>query len=368
MAKKDTHTSIHRSTREFPANKTESPFDLTGAEWAALSPRKQNFYVETAFHYWRRRGFPFYRLSDSEMVAEFARLSEIHITDVMYRNCLRGSNAGLRLANHFHPQMWSVRVSRYMSPMDCFMHDDYFRAAIRRSLSVWPERHGANASCIRRILKSFSNCAAVSNFRPVIARAIIARYTASGETVVDFSAGYGGRLVGALSLSRHYVGIDPCAMQVRGLRRCIAKLSQLKLTTGSARIYPGCAEVELPKLPSRFAQLVFTSPPYFDWEKYSNHPTQSSIRFRSYPDWLAGFLRPVVEQSYRVLANGGTLAVNFPNGGCRTTLLADLMRLTAGAGFRYLKTYQLRLSKVPYLHPRNESTKWEALAVFSKGR
>jgi SAM-dependent methyltransferase len=353
-------------SRRIPVNKTEAPFDLMGAEWLKLTEKQKTSYVEKAFKYWRRGGFPHYKLSDEQMMRELRALDRVDSEQVIQDNEIYGSNAGVTLASYFHRQMWSVRVSRYLSPMDCFRDDQRLRAVIRRSLSVWPERHGANASCLRKMLKTYSNCAAVSNFKPSVARAIIHKFSSPGDTVIDFSAGFGGRLLGCLTLPRRYIGIEPSKMQVRGLKRCIDTVCRLGASAGVAEIRCGCAEDLMPTVDSESSALVFSSPPYHDWEKYSFQKTQSFVRYPSYSEWLDKFLRPVVEQSYRVLRNGGYLAVNVPNGSQRLSLAEDLEDLAKAAGFTLFRVYRLRLSKVAFLHPRTRTPKWELISIFRK--
>src|SRR5258708_35338217 len=96
------------------------------------------------------------------MRAELKALTGIDARRVIHGAQIHGSHAAIRLANCFHPQMWSVRVSRYKSPMDCFRADDSFMAAIQRPFRIWPERNCGNASWLRRKLKVFSYCLAVS--------------------------------------------------------------------------------------------------------------------------------------------------------------------------------------------------------------
>lgn len=331
-----------------------------------LGCRQKQVWIEKAFRYWRRRGFPYYELSMEEMQAELKALAAIDWRRVIRGTSIHGSHAAIRLANCFHPQMWEVHVSRYKSPMDCFNDDSCLKAAIQRAFRVWPDRHGANASCLRRMLKSFSNCAAVSNFRPAVSRALVQKFSQDGDTVVDFAAGYGGRLLGSLSLPRHYVGLEPCRAQVRGLRRCVKAVRSLGVVPGTADIHEACAEDLLPKIRPGSAGLVFSSPPYFDWEKYSQQDTQSFVRYKTYSKWVESFLRPVVSESHRILANGGYLAINTPNGSSRLSILEDVRDAARTAGFTRYQTYKLRLSKVPYLYPRNGEGKWEIIAVFRK--
>ena len=56
--------------------------------------------------------------------------------------------------------------------------------------------------------------------------------------------------------------------------------------------------------------LIFTSPPYFDLERYSDETTQSSFRFPSLSEWLEGFVFQTLRRSVRCLKPGGHLALN----------------------------------------------------------
>jgi hypothetical protein len=262
--------------------------------------------------------------------------------------------------------MWSVRVSRYMSPMDVFLDDCLLRAALQRSWRVWPDRYGANAATLRRMLKTFPGSASVSNFRPTAARNIIGALSQDGGVVLDFSAGYGGRLVGALALKRQYLGIDPCGQQLDGLEKTRRWLQSVGTKRGSAEILRGCAEDILPTMPSRSVDLVFSSPPYYDWEKYSDEPTQSFLRHRPYENWVAGFLGPVIAQSYRVLRRSGHLALNV-SGGLRHPSSSEVQDIARRAGFRLVCATPLNLARVPYMHPRSSGPKkQEQLLVWVK--
>src|SRR5205807_9970347 len=117
--------------------------------------------------FWRSHGFPYYRLSPAHMQQEMCTLVEKDSSSVFAGKDLRTSNAGLRLANTFQPRIWSARVNRYLSPMQVFKDDNLLRKAIERSFTIWPDRFGANASCMRRMLKTFPGAASVSNYRPM---------------------------------------------------------------------------------------------------------------------------------------------------------------------------------------------------------
>jgi tRNA1(Val) A37 N6-methylase TrmN6 len=153
----------------------------------------------------------------------------------------------------------------------------------------------------------------VSNFRPTVARALLHRYSGSGETVLDFSAGYGGRLLGALTLSRNYTGIDPSRAQFRGLNSMVK--SKLSHSCASARLIQGCAEEILPTWDRASFSVVFSSPPYFNRERYSDEPTQSYLRYPTYEEWKKQFLTVILGESFRLLEKGGHLLLNIANTG-----------------------------------------------------
>jgi SAM-dependent methyltransferase len=106
----------------------------------------------------------------------------------------------------------------------------------------------------------------IANFRPVAAKAIIRQLSGARARVLDFGAGFGGRLLGALALNRRYIAIDPARRQVRGLNRMVRALSGI--APGIADVRQACAEDLLPRMPSASIDLVFSSPPYFDLEGY----------------------------------------------------------------------------------------------------
>jgi SAM-dependent methyltransferase len=340
--------------------------ELRGRDWAGLPLRRRRALVQRAFRYWRSRGFPYFQLSERQIRSEFRHLKTIEPSAAFRNGGLHGSIAGLRIANSFQPQMWSVRVSRYRSPMDVFQDDTLLRQALMRAWSIWPDRFGVNASCLRRMLKTFPGTASVSNFRPTLVRAVVDRFSPAGGTVVDFAAGYGGRLVGCLSLDRDYVGIEPCDEQVKGLSRTIAALSEHTSGPPSATIRHGCAEDILPALSTESADLVLSSPPFHDWEKYSEQPTQSYLRYPSYETWLRCFLGQAVRQSCRVLRRGGRLVLNVSRQ-YRRPGEDEVQHLAVQSGLELEASLPLLLARVPYLHPRGAGPfKAEVLLVFKK--
>lgn len=275
-----------------------------GRDVSAMRARDRERWIATAFEYWRRRGFPYPRYSASIAHREI-RLLEAIDSSRLREVLSRPSMVGLRTANSFHPQMWSARV-RGRSPVECFRDDRILRKCLGRAVDFWPDRRCWNARSVR-ILVSIQNRGRVSNFRPSVARALIHAFAPAKGRVVDFSAGYGGRLLAALTSECEYVGVDPARAQCRGLRRMAKTLG------GRASIICGCAEDVLPTVRSRSVDLVFSSPPYFRLEKYSKETSQAWRRHQTYDRWLFGFLEPVLAECHRTLKTNGHLLLNVAN-------------------------------------------------------
>ncbi len=348
-----------------PSRVDLSFLQIRGRSWAKLDHHERADIVGQAFDYWRSRGFPYYRLTAKQMSQEFSRLREKDWRIVFTTKGLHSSNVGVRLANSFQATIWKVRVHRFRSPMDVFLDDKLLRRAIERSLSIWPDRFGANAACLRGILKTFPDTASVSNYKPMVAKAVMAKYSQDGP-VIDFSAGYGGRLLGALALNKPYIGIEPNRGQVGGCLRMIKALRRLQFCLPEAQLLNGVAEDELSRFPSDSTELVFSSPPFFDWEHYSQSNSQSFKRFPAFEQWLSNFLEPVIAESYRLLTKRGHLVLNVTNGN-RLPTMDHVKNAARSVGFRLLTVHAMVLRKVPYLHPRDgKIVKTELLMVFRK--
>lgn len=339
---------------------------LRGSTWARYPADKRSSIVAQVFCYWRKHGFPYHRITERQLKQEFSRLVVKDWRAVFDGDELRTSNVGLRLTNSFQPLMWKAKVNRYRSPVEIFNDDKLLRAAIERSLKIWPERFAANASCLRRILKSYSDAASVSNYRPMIARAVITKYSPKRSCVLDFSAGYGGRLLGALAAGRQYVGIEPNKAQVSGMKRMVRALVAAEFSLPDVEIINGCAEQQLTRIASRSVDLVFSSPPFFNWEHYSQSHRQSFRRYPTYESWKAHFLRPVIAQSFRVLNRNRYLVLNVSNGN-RLPSSEDVKDTASREGFVLASVHHMTFPKLPYLHPRDgTAVKKELLLVFRK--
>jgi DNA modification methylase len=263
--------------------------------------------------------------------------------------------------------MWAIECQYFRSPVQVFHDDTFLRQCIERSIRINRDRVPLSPNNMRVMLSTFRNTKRVSNFRPTVARSLYQRYSCDGDVIVDPSAGFGGRLLGALPLKRQYIGIEPNTDSVAGLRKMVAHLAGDPLTQGRAALLQGRAEVLLKTLPSRSASLVINSPPYFARERYSTDAAQSWVCYPDYEDWKMLFLDVQMREVHRVLKPGGFYCLNVEN--TETHPVADDAFRIASRFLRPYYRYRLLIGCVPYhRNGQRGGHRAESLVVFRKVR
>jgi hypothetical protein len=162
------------------------------------------------------------------------------------------------------------------------------------------------------------------NFPPMIAKYLYEKYTNHCKeqktiNIYDPSSGWGGRIVGAMTVldDRHinYVGTDPNTdnfIPDLGITRYEYLANFVNNSLKRFGYEPHTYEVfqlgsEVIGKEKRFKKykgkldLVFTSPPYFNREGYSEDETQSLKKFPQYDAWREGFLKPTLTTAYTYL-------------------------------------------------------------------
>lgn len=145
----------------------------------------------------------------------------------------------------------------------------------------------------------------VSFFRPEVAASIYREHL--GNTVRprvwDPSCGFGARMLGFFSVYPEgiYCGNEPADKTRHDLVWLAQQLGDVDLRAG------GSETRDVPKGPF---DLVFTSPPYFDTEKYFDEPNQSWVLYPEYSQWVQGFLRPTLVRAVQETKKGGTIIFN----------------------------------------------------------
>ena len=73
--------------------------------------------------------------------------------------------------------------------------------------------------------------------------------------------------------------------------------------------------------------VVFSSPPYFVQERYSDDAAQSWKRYPDEESWLNGFMGTTLDNCAYCLKPGGVLAINIANVSSYKGSLEDVWRI-----------------------------------------
>lgn len=318
----------------------------------------------------RAQGFPVYSLNRTEKLEELRSLLRFDHRSLIQHGEVGQTMHALGLVNSYHPHMWSVTCGDMLTASDVYRSDTLLKDALERR-----KRLGKceTLSDFRKALKTYSGTQSVSNFRPSAASAIYDRYLPdSGGTVYDPSAGFGGRLLGSLACPKvkRYVGCEPARLTFDGLTAMHDELTTLMEWLGFQspliELHPCGSEDFRPNPES--VDLVFTSPPYGGWEKYSNEQTQSWVRYPSNDEWLNVFMRRTLKNCRVGLKLGGYLVINLAATRSFPNLTEDFVNMAKGCGFEHVDTLHLLLSAIPGTRKQGDAFKREPIFVFRRTR
>lgn len=314
---------------------------------------------DVIFHYYRKKGFPHYSIHDLEKYTHSQQLQNFDETTIFKDGKLDQTMHALRLAWSYFPHHWDVRCGNSVSPMEAFNDDDILRKVIRKTWD-WVISHQDNnkftENRFRQNLKVYGASQSVSNFRPTAAKWVYNTYGNDG-VVWDMSMGWGGRLLGFLASNCHtYIGTEPSTQTFLGLEGIKKDFEYLNK---NVILHNVGSEVFLPN--SESLDLCFTSPPYFDTERYSDEGTQSYKKYPTKSDWVDGFLTDTLHNCYSGLKKGGHLLINISNTPTNKWIEDETVRISKKMGFIQLDTFYLVLSSIS-----GNGQKLEPIFVFKK--
>jgi hypothetical protein len=326
-------------------------------KWKTFSENELKIYIDNVFNYYKKKGFPYFPQDKDFRNKEFNKLNQYDFSRVIdYENkAITQSMHGLSLAWSYMPHSWSIPCGNKKTPMEVFMNDDDFYKVIVKRV-----KHGDNISDngVRKMMKIFSGTQSVSNFRPTAAAALYSLFCDRGDQVWDMSSGFGGRLLGASLAGVNYIGTDPSTPTFNGL----TKLSNDFIDNIEVKLVKKGSETYKPMKES--LDFGFTSPPYYNWEKYTDEETQSYKKFPSKDEWINGFIRQTFENCHYGLKNNKMMAINIANTRSFSNLEEEVIRVAKETGFILEDTWKLGLSNLA--KDRTEKYKYEPIFIFKK--
>lgn len=152
------------------------------------------------------------------------------------------------------------------------------------------------------LFRNFKDC---TNFNTTMVINILNLF--KPRRFLDCSSGWADRLLGAIAYGCEYKGVDPSRCMFPVYKEIINTL--VKSAEDRKKYEVICDGFENVKVKSNYYDLVFTSPPFFDFEVYENNNSQSIEKFDTVDKWKNHFLFPLLKKSYNALVVGGYLAL-----------------------------------------------------------
>jgi hypothetical protein len=144
----------------------------------------------------------------------------------------------------------------------------------------------------------------VTIFKPVVAMETYCRVHA--KRVLDYTMGWGGRLVGACALNLEaYIGIDLNKHLKKPYQKLQKFLQERDTKTKMDIRFQNALTVDYDKLDY---DTVLTSPPYYDLEKYRGSENAPDTKDK----WFETFYKPIYEKTWKGLKSGGHYCLNVP--------------------------------------------------------
>jgi 16S rRNA G966 N2-methylase RsmD len=196
------------------------------------------------------------------------------------------SRFGMKLCEHFFPNFYDIENAKGQS------FSKLWTAELLKKVLRW-NRKSHSTPYLSELKRGIYFCSGITKstmYRPQMMKMACIRY--APNVVFDPCAGWGGRMLGAVSYGAQYIAFEPNTQTFENLNRLVDFLGvqrKVRLICDSAL---NMGKYDFPKV-----DMILTSPPYFDVEIYTQEKSQSITDHNGYTQWSEKFLRELVRQS-----------------------------------------------------------------------
>lgn len=260
------------------------------------------------------------------------------------------------LAHFFEERMYECCGKKTtLSPMQALSDDETMQKVIEYVKSK-PKFFTSNdeiANVKSAFRNSFSWCRKVANFPAQQAKAIYNRYFPNKTNLncLDTSCGFGSRMSAVLLTKNNYFGFDPNLALQKNLFECAKWYKDNGYIENGqiCRLFK-CGSEEYQPCLEGIMDVSFTSPPYFNLEKYSDDNSNSTKNYDNYQLWVKEFVLPTVINTYKYLKVGGYAMINIKNINKKETCYDDFFRCFDSIdGFEFVEVFDLTIRKKQYV-------------------
>ena len=207
--------------------------------------------------------FPYPHYSNSQLKEDYENL--------VNRDYKPGQRFGTYIANEFHKSIWKASVKGKKSPFEAW-HDEGLMTKLIRNRLIYSSSPEITPEILRRGFSPSRIAPRVSLFNPALAKCLISKYLNEYDTIFDPFSGFSGRLLGACSLGKKYIGSDIDEDHIKESQSIIDHFGlegtvEVKDVLESSGAYP----------------CLFTCPPYGDKERWNE---KNDLVEKSCDEWI----------------------------------------------------------------------------------
>ena len=279
---------------------------LTAKYIESLSLDEREKLIDPIFKYFRNIGFTY--PDDINKVKQSYKSLCLHLPDLSIKELYNNASLATDVCKYFcHTFYYVTDDSRSRNMVELFNDDSILKRVIDNRLGrKWGDATNQSFNFSPKMIiqgmRSMHLVGMVSIFKPGIAKYIYMKYSNEGDTVYDYSAGFCGRILGATSCNRKYIGVDP--LTTDDINNAIKELELNNCEIHKTGSEDFCLE-------ENSVDLCFSSPPYYNQEYYSKEDTQAYNKGEEY--FFNVYWKKTLENCKYMLKPGKKFILNVKN-------------------------------------------------------
>ena len=230
-------------------------------------------YLIYLFNMCRSMPFPTPKFEYKFLIKSYNQLCNMKCDDKYHKSLSLNTRIGDNIIQHFHESIWMAKVRNKPSPYEAWYDDDMLMKCIKNRV-IYQSYLNPN-----KILQGFN----VSKIAPKVsvfsagrAKMLIHRYLSDCNEIFDPFSGFSGRMLGAVSLGKKYIGQDISSIHVRESNEMISFLKKYEIDIDATVI-----QQDILKSTGAY-QALFTCSPYSDKEQWQDIKPHK----RTCDDWI----------------------------------------------------------------------------------
>lgn len=249
----------------------------------SLSYEQREALIEPLFNLIRSNPFP-YQDDEEKIKKSFTKLSE-YTPDTSVIEMFNNSSMATDICRYFcADKFYATTEPGKKNIFELYQDDklmkkmiknrlgmDWFVETTKKGITLPPVNEAFNLTpnMILRSFRSTRQVVQTSIFHPDVAKMLTCKYSNENDTILDYSAGWGARMLGALTSNRKYIGIDPHTIPELQKMADYFGLNPKLIQSGSESVENEENSVD----------FCYSSPPYLTngkaTEEYSRDPSQA---------------------------------------------------------------------------------------------